>query len=179
MEEIRCPLEEMRILKIQEPLGYGHANLVESRQVGSRPGNTNLIEAGHPAWMAGNPDIVGYNCKTPGLYESCCWKPRVSSKICAENIERINGNQPYSLPAANGHRVSIRPGMSADLLCPTRDTLRNPLERILPRCNGKWRNFANRFEIFCVRDNHSRMKDPGCPSNENEIAATDEHWDRD
>ena len=75
--------------------------------------------------------------------------------------------------------VSIRPGMSADLMCPQIDTLRNPRERILPRCNAKWRNFANRLEIFSMRDNHRRLKDPGRPSKEKELAATDEHLDRD
>ena len=82
MEEIQRQLEEMRVLKIQGPLGYGHANLVESGQGGSGPVNANLIEARCPGWMAGNPDIVCYNCETPGYCESCCWKPRVSPAIC-------------------------------------------------------------------------------------------------
>jgi len=109
MEEIQHQLEEMGILKIQEPLGYGHANLVESGQVESGPVNANLIEAGRPDWMAGNPDVVCYNCETPGHYESRCWKPRVSPEIRAENIQRINGNLPYNPPAANRRRGQYPP----------------------------------------------------------------------
>jgi len=75
MEEIQRQLEEIRILKIQGPQGYGYANLVESGQVGSGPVNGNLIEAARTDWIAGNPDIVCYNCETPGNYESRCWKP--------------------------------------------------------------------------------------------------------
>jgi len=58
------------------------------------------------------------------------------------------------------------------------DILRSPLERILPRCNGKWRNFANILAIFTVRDNHSRLKGPARPSRDKELAATDKHSDR-
>jgi len=109
MEEIQRQLEEMRILKIQGRLGYGHANLMESGQVGSGPVNANLIEAGRPDWMAGNPDIVCYSCETPGHYESRCWKPRVSPEIRAEIIQRINGNRPYNPPAGNGRRGQYPP----------------------------------------------------------------------
>jgi len=109
MEEIQRQLEEMRILKIQGPLGYRYANLVESGQVGSRPVNVNLIETQRPDWMAGNPDIVCYNCKTPGNYESHCWKPRVSPENHAENIQTINGNRPYNLPAGNGRQGQYPP----------------------------------------------------------------------
>jgi hypothetical protein len=64
------------------PLGYG---VLEPHGIQS-----NLIETGRQDWTANNPDIVCYNCETPGHYESRCWKPRVAPEIRAENVLRIN-----------------------------------------------------------------------------------------
>ena len=58
--------------------------------------DANLIEAGRQEWTAHNPNVVCYNCETPGHYESRCWKPRVSPEIRAENVQRINAGRQRS-----------------------------------------------------------------------------------
>jgi len=44
------------------PLGYG------ATEQQTHP--SNLIDAGRPDWTATNPNIICYNCETPGHYES-------------------------------------------------------------------------------------------------------------
>jgi len=64
----------------------------------------NLIETGRQEWTATNPNVICYNCDTPGHYESRCWKPRVPPEIRAENVQRINASR-----TSNSSSYSRRP----------------------------------------------------------------------
>ena len=72
--------------------------------------HSNLIETGRQETIANNPNIICYNCETPGDYESRCWKSRVDPEIRAEHVQRINANsgRRKSYPprsGQNGHQA--------------------------------------------------------------------------
>jgi len=58
--------------------------------------------------------------------------------------------------------------------------LKNLLEKVRPSCNGRWRSFVNRFEIFSESDSLRRLsKDKEPITSYKGLGATDKPLDRD
>ena len=78
--------------------------------------------------------------------------------------------------------VNISRDLNAVNMCLPSDIWKNLRGTIKfrPRCNGKWRSFVNRFEIFSRRDNLSRLsKDKEPITSGKGLGATGKRSDQD
>jgi hypothetical protein len=102
MDEFRELTSRTRLSSQPQPytgplLGYGMSEPIPQAI------HANVIETGRQDRTANNPDVICYNCETPGHYESRCWRCRVSPEIRADDIQRINASRSY-YPNPNTNR---------------------------------------------------------------------------